>query len=480
MLNNRNANIKDASDSIEDGLWELMTHSHSNRPFSTPNGFHYYLRQKCDHDWFRRSILNLHNCSSCGDRMEQCGGLYGPDDFALSVPGNAGGKIFDSIEEEQYRGTGLEKDGTFFVTQSNLDELPRTSDIPPYKRVDDTDKWYHIGLNPHPSFIISEDLANTLREDATKSLHDGSMDRRLEDIITVLQDTLYDTRSGIELIVEYLDDAYLVRKNNWKYRVNFINDVQKYASSYGVKWVDMDDDEKMHIRIFTLTYDALNSISLSGKNTLFEESQLVCDILKFGNRNIVSRMNSLSYIPLPKIVDEWRISTSLVWKGLHDFGLWVKTPDNDWVMWDNLDNEYARMDFDANSDLKHVTIDAIEKVSFRKEGVFELYVNMYESRPINSYDRKLEFVNTVNINGKSSIVNGVWDLDTRVDNKQVYTGDVDVSKMMLINTVTITNEMMLEEPISPDVSELLSSVIGSFVEMEIGHKRKRDSMELCY
>ena len=419
----------------------------------------YYLCHGVDKGKVGNLIRGIHNCMMCTKNVCKISGLFGPNGYALPFPDEM---EITSLREQNQRDRGVNVSGTFLVTPDSVKCTTRYDG----EDIETGSAYVHLSLNVSQEYMTSGRLARSITPVLLKKLSNGSMDSRLEEIITHMQRVSDEGISDMDMLDVVMKSPKLFQKEFWEYRINFAKRIQRYARRFpkGNNWKAMDPFHKMHVRVFALFYGGSYSHS---ENLGFKAiSQLVdCSKDVYNGGSLVQFMNSRSdpenYMigMVSRAIEEnsvtSRFTVSLAWETTTDLDLWVRTQTGERIGHTNKESKVGktRLDFDANS--VEVSTRPVENITLDDEvlGVYDVYVNNFRTR---DGDKTIPYVVIVNLDNEKETYHGTWDCTKVSHNSRL-------KKMHYVTTVHITRDMINKRK-APEMSYKQSRKFSSILE----------------
>lgn len=455
---------------MEEQFWSVIN-SPSSKPFHVNTGkgnIWYYLKHETDSKLISGVVGDVHNCQSCRRNSKIIAGYFGPTGYAVNFGNDSKfSDCYDKLEDSRIlsRTNSKHPSGVMIVTDESI-LTPRRSYQKDY--CEKASEFAHFSFNMKPEYITDPGLCSGISDVLLKKLTNGSMDVRLEEIITNLQLSSDGINSDMTMLESALDDKRLLRKDFWKYRIDYAKRVQKYASRFpnGKSFKDMDNYHKMHVRIFALFYGGSYSYS---ENLSFKAVSHLVDCSKdvFNGGTLVTFMNSRSdpdtYMvqqvarALEQNSVRSRYTVSLAWSSASDLDLWVKTPGGEIVNHTNRESKTCgtRLDFDANAQDDDCMENPVENITLdhEKSGVYGVYVNNFRSR---NGETHIPFMIIVTLDGEREIFENSW-----VVKKNKQSGKL---KDMVNVTSVYISDMMVRRLKPPEMSEKKVRVFTSLLD----------------
>lgn len=431
--------------------YETIIDTFSSKPFHvrTGNGdkkIWYYLSHGLNKGVIHSHIDKIHKCMTCKTNICKIGGMFGPNDYALSFKDKCA--PFYNVEqcrEEDKANRGIDPYSTFLVTMKNVENI--------CPRIQGKDKngndYVHLSLNVSNDYIIDSSICNTITKELCCKFWNGTMDKRLEEIITSLQYETDDCISDMQMFDTVLRSEKLLRKQFWHYRIQYAKAVQKYSRRFpnGKTWRNMTHIDRMHVRVFSLFYGGSYSYS---ENLAFKAvGQLIdCSTDVYNGGTLVSFMNSRSdpesymVMQVSRAVHTHsilaRFTVSLAWQSMSDLDLWVRTSKGEKISHSSTKSKdgHTYINFDANAHEADSSMSPVESITLSDKypDSYDIYVNNFQSR---RGDKIIPFTIVVNIDGELETHDHVW--KTTPKRKP---GNNNLKKMIYVTTVTISDDMI--------------------------------------
>jgi len=424
----------------------------------------YYLSHGVDKGLIYNSVFHHNRCIQCQKNVTKACSLFGPNGYALQLE-----DLFPAIDlsrKECMKNRGVDPRSTFIVTRKNIEK------ISPHVMGEDSsgNKYTHLYLHPYDDHITESSVSNRITKSLCNNLWNGTMDTRLNEIITNLQDDSDGCMSDMMYIEGAMKSKDLLRKPFWDYRIKYAKSIQKYAKRFpnGTNWSNMSHVDKLHVRIFALFYGGCYSET---DNIGFKSmSQLIdCSKSAYDGGSLVPFMNSRSdpdsymVMQVSRAIHQnavtSRFNVSLAWQSTTDLDLWVRTPYGEKISHSNpkSKDEKTFLNFDANSSLDNATMNPVENITISDEicGTYDVYVNNFCTR---NKEKLVPFTIVVSIDGELETYEGVWD-----NTKMKTSGRNTLKKMIYVCTVDITLDLVRKlKP--PELSEKQTRRFKSLVD----------------
>lgn len=454
---------------MDDADFYTCINSYSSKPFHVNTGkgkVWYYLSHKLDTKLVSKIVGDVHKCELCIHNSKRIFGFFGPQNYAINLKGL---HLYNKIQEsrELLKKDSIDPGKVLLVTTKTstkfIGSTPKT-------------KFVHFSFKMEHDHITPIEISDSISEKLLEKLNGGSMDKRLEEIITNLQKESDENISDMEFFDKLFErerklkdkDKKLLRLDFWEYRLNYIKRVQKYALRFenGKCFSKMNSYDKMHVRIFALFYGGVYSLT---ENIMFKAcGQLVdCSTSAYNGSSLISFMNSRSdpecYLvqQASKMLRKHnilsRFTVSLAWNGLTDLDIHVKTPHGEMVSHSKPEAKKCKtkLDFDANTQVQDSIMDPVENITLDPDefGKYDVYVNNYRS-----HSDIVPFSIIVNIDGEIEHHQCKWEGRHNQSNK--------VKKMIYVTTVEISQSMVRKIK-APQMSEKkvrkFSNMVDGFV-----------------
>ncbi len=439
---------------MEEQFWSVIN-SYSSKPFHVNTGkgnIWYYLKHGTDSKLISRVVGNVHNCNSCRRNSKLISGYFGPNEYAVNfgLGPNVLSDCYEELENSRIisRSNCNQPSGVMIITDNSILKPKRISD-------GKKDEFRHFSFNMKPEHITQDSVYNGISDVLLKKLENGSMDTRLDELITNLQLTPDGLNSDMKMLESVLEDKNLFRKDFWKYRIEYAKRVQKYASRFpnGDNFKKMDPFHKMHVRIFALFYGGSYSYS---ENLMFKAVSHLVDCSKdvYNGGTLVTFMNSRSdpdtYMvqqvarALETHSIQSRFTVSLAWSSTSDLDLWIKTPNGEIINHVNRESKTCntKLDFDANSQTEECMENPVENITLDWEnfGKYDVYVNNFQSR---NGEICIPFIVVVSLDGEREVFESSWATKKKSNGK--------LKNMVNVTSVYIS-EMMVRKLKPPEMS----------------------------
>ena len=459
---------------MEDQFWSVVN-SYSSKPFHVNTGrgkVWYYLKHETDTQLTSRVVGSVHNCQSCRRNAKLISGYFGPTDYAVNfgLGSNVVSCCYDELENSRVLCRARSKcpSGVMIVTNETILKPKRSYSDEGYEK-----GFVHFSFNMRAEHITLMDISSGISDALLQKLTNGSMDTRLDEIITNLQMSPDGLNSDMVILESALGDDKLLRKDFWKYRIEYAKRVQKYASRFpnGNNFKKMDHYHRMHVRVFALFYGGSYSYS---ENLMFKAVSHLVDCSKdvYNGGTLVTFMNSRSdpdmYMvqQVARALEEHSVrskfTVSLAWSSTSDLDLWVKTPSGEIVNHTNRESKTCgtKLDFDANAHQEDCMENPVENVTLDcdKSGTYGVYVNNFQAR---NGETHIPFTVVVNLDGDREIFESSW------FSKKKKTGKLKDMKNV---TSVYISDVMVRKSKPPEMStkkmnvftRLLDGFVGAF------------------
>jgi len=427
----------------------------------------YYLSYKFGEETFekaREDVLKVDGCRACGRNFKKIHSLFGEKGYALDFGCVKDPSVYQNVNTMRVDTENRDIDGVFVVDASSLRQIPRQVGKHPVTGKN----FIHMNLKVSSEFQTCSRVNSTYAGLIQSRVNNDTMDTRLFNLITELQAVRENGKCFMENLESAMGDSNLLRKPFWTRKVDYVKTIQEFTSKFehGKDWEKMSPENKMHTRVFALTRGESTSATQI-ENTLFKESGQVVDCYKdvsdpaamasFMN----SRSNPESYMvrQVAKAIEDKHVvakfKVSLAWNDNTDLDLWVKTDKGEKIGFSNLTSidRMTRLDFDANAGSP--TKEAVENITMNhtRPGVYEVYVNNYNSRTKN---KAIPYTLITNLMGEIEVFEGSWDHQREGDNS-----GSTLARMHHITRVVITPQMVADASKDVEMSNKEASRYGA-------------------